>query len=273
MLAVVLALEARQSMSDVQSSPLKRLQIRGSESVTPVIQKIGYQFMVDFPSVALTLSKGNSLHGYKSIFNGTADIGMVSSDMPDELARRVRDKNGEYKFTLIAHDAVAVIVHPSNPIKNLKLLDLKRIFSGRAKDWKEFGWTDGGKIELYSPHPTHQSFATWRRLVMGENYHITIESQTLADSKEITQAVANNPKSIAYLSWIPANATGSTIVLINDRHPSSETISKKQYLLSQELRLFCKSDSSDLVQRFLDYCVSPNTGQAIIREMGWISIG
>ena len=163
-------------MTDAQSSSLKRLQIRGSESVTPLIQKIGYQYMTDFPSMELILSKATSAHGYKSVFHGTADIGMVSSDMPDELLRQIQDKNGEYKYTLVAHDALAVIVHPSHPIKTLKLQDLKRIFSGRAKDWKEFGWDDGGKIELYSPHPTQQSFATWRRLVMGENHHVTIES-------------------------------------------------------------------------------------------------
>ena len=260
-------------MSDMQSGPFARIQIRGSESVVPVMQKIGYQFMADFPSTILTLTKGSSLHGYKSIFNDTADIGMVSVDMPDELLRLAREKNGEYKSTLIGHDAIAVIVHPSNPIKNLKIPDLKRIFSGRVADWKEFGWKDGGKIELYSPHPSHQSFATWRRLVMGENHHITINSRTFANSKEITQAVANRPQAIAYLSWRLADAAGATVVLINDRSPSSETISKKQYLLSEELRLFSKIAPSDHIQRFLDYCVSPNTGQSIIKDMGWISIG
>lgn len=267
------SVETSKTMTDSQSSSLKRLQIRGSESVTPLIQKIGYQYMTDFPSVELSLSKATSVHGYKSIIQGTADIGMVSGDMPDELLRQLQDKKSDYKYTLIAHDAVAVIVHPSNPIKNLTLQDLKRIFSGRASDWKEFGWNDGGKIERYSPHPTHQAFATWRRLVMGENSHITIEAKTLNDSTAITQAVATNKQSIAYLSWVPAQAAGSTIVLIDNRHPSSETIAKRQYLLSQELQLFTKSDASDHVRRFLDYCTSPQTGQAIIRNMGWISLG
>ena len=221
----------------------------------------------------LILSKATSAHGYKSVFHGTADIGMVSSDMPDELLRQIQDKNGEYKYTLVAHDALAVIVHPSHPIKTLKLQDLKRIFSGRAKDWKEFGWDDGGKIELYSPHPTQQSFATWRRLVMGENHHVTIESKTLSDNKEIIQAVKNNRQSIAYLNWVAAHTAGATALRIDDSYPTSETISKKQYLLSQELQLFSKRNASDHVQRFLDYCTSPKTGQAIIRDMGWIAVG
>jgi len=206
-------------MSDTRSVPLKRIQIRGSESVTPAIQKIGYQFMTDFPSVILTLTKGNSLHGYKSIFDETADIGMVSVDMPDELLRRARDKNGQYKSTLIAHDAIAVIVHPSNPIKNLKLQELKRIFSGHARDWKDFGWMDGGKIELYSSHPNHQSFATWRRLVMGENHHITVNARTFIDSHEMNKEVATHPHAIGYTSWLSANTAGAQILLINDRYP------------------------------------------------------
>ena len=260
-------------MTQAQSSPIKRLEIRGSESVKPIIQKIGYQYMTDFPSVELTLTMGHSVHGYKSVFQGTADIGMVASNMPDELHRQMHHKISEYKYTLIAHDAIAVIVHPSNPVKNLTQHDLKRIFSGRAKDWKEFGWQDGGKIDLHSPHPTLQAFATWRNLVMGENFHVTIESKTLNSNKAITQSVENNRQSIAYLGWVPAYTAGSTIVRVDDHYPSSETISKKQYLLSQELRLFSKLDASDQVQKFLDYCVSQKTGQAIIKDMGWISIG
>ena len=260
-------------MTGVQLSSLKRLQIRGSASVTPLIQKIGYQYMTVFPSIELILSKSSSLHGYKAIVDGTADIGMVSSEMPEELLKKTQDKNNEYKYTLVAHGALAVIVHASNPIKNLKLHDLKRIFSGRARDWKEFGWHDGGNIELYSPHPTDQAFATWRRLVMGENHHISIDSKTLPDGRALTKAVQNSRQSIAYLSWAPAHATGAAIVRIGDRYPSSETISKKQYLLSQELHLFSKRDTSDQVQRFLDYCIAQHTGQAIVREMGWISIG
>ena len=260
-------------MSDTQTSSLKRIRIRGSELVTPLIQKIGYQYMTDFPSIELILSKASSMHGYKSIFHGTVDIGMVSRGMPDELLRQIQDKNTEYKHTLIAHDALAIIVHPSNPIKNLKPSDLKRIFSGRAREWQEFGWNDGGKIALYSPHPSQQSFATWRLLVMGENYPVTIESNTMLDGRQLTQAVENNRQAIAYLSWVPAHTADSTILRIDDRYPSSETISKKQYLLSQELQLFSKSDVSDHVQRFLDYCTSPNTGQAIIRDMGWLSLG
>jgi len=260
-------------MTGMQSSSLTRLQIRGSASVTPLIQKIGYQYMTDFPSIELILSKSNSLHGFKAIVDGTADIGMVSSEMPEELLKKTQDNNSEYKYTLLAYDALAVIVHSSNPIKNLKLYDLKRIFSGRAKDWKEFGWHDGGNIELYSPHPTDQSFATWRRVVMGENSYVTIASKTLNSSKAITQSVENNRQSIAYLSSIPAYAAGSAIVQVDGQYPSSETISKKQYLLSQELKLFSKIDTSDQVQKFLNYCVSQKTGQAIIKDMGWISIG
>lgn len=260
-------------MTGMQSSLITRLQIRGSATVTPLIQKIGYQYMTDFPSIELILSKNSSLHGYKAIIDGTADIGMVSSEMPEELLKKTQDKNGEYKYTLLAYDALSVIVHPSNPVKNLKPHDLKRIFAGRAKDWKEFGWHDGGNIELYSPHPTEQAFATWRRVVMGENSYVTIESKTLNSSKAIIQAVENNRQSIAYLSWASASAASSTIVQIDGHYPSSESISKKQYLLSQELRLFSKSDTSDQVQKFLDYCVAQKTGQAIIKDMGWISIG
>jgi phosphate transport system substrate-binding protein len=229
--------------------------------------------MTDFPSVELTLSLGSSVHGYKSVFQGTAEIGMVSSNMPDELHRQMQDKISEYKYTLIAHDAIAVIVHPSNPVKNLTRQDLKRIFSGRAKDWEDFGWDDGGKIEIYSPHPTHQAFATWRRLVMGETSYVTIDSKTFNSDKAITQSVENSRQSIAYLSWVAAHAAGSAVVQVDGQYPSSETISKKQYLLSQELRLFSKIDASDQVEKFLNYCVSQKTGQAIIKDMGWISIG
>jgi ABC-type phosphate transport system substrate-binding protein len=100
-----------------------------------------------------------------------------------------------------------------------------------------------------------------------------VKTITLPDGRALTQAVQNNRQSIAYLSWAPAHAIGASIIRIDDLYPSSETISKKQYLLSQELQLFSKRDTSDQVQRFLDYCIAQQTGQAIVKEMGWISIG
>ena len=108
---------------------------------------------------------------------------------------------------------------------------------------------------------------------MGETSYVTIESKTFNSDKAITQSVENTRQSIAYLSWVEAHAAGSTVVQVDGQYPSSETISKKQYLLSQELRLFSKIDASDQVQKFLNYCVSQKTGQAIIKDMGWISIG
>lgn len=255
-------------MSNQNTDLKKFVQIRGSDALFEVIQKIGYQFMTDFPSIGLPLSPGSSSQGYKAVIDGTTDIGMVSSEMSEDMRKWATKQDVQYSYVLIAYDALAVITHPSNPIRNLSLMDLKEIFSGGVTKWKNFGWNAGGDIQVFSQDPSRGSYVAWKKFVMGPKEHITLGAKLFIDNFAIARAVSNNPNAIAYLSTIPAQETKSNIISVNNIYPSIEAITKCQYPICRELQLLKRANSSPDIQKFIDYCLSADKGQKIIKNMG-----
>ena len=260
-------------MAETQSGPTKFVQIRGSDYLYRIIQKIGNQYMTDFPSVGLPLIKGGSLDTYKSIIDGTADIGLVSTDMPEDLHKWAKNQKVDYTSTLIAYDAIDAIVHPSNPIKNLSLIDLRAIYSGKILSWKELGWTAGGEIKVYSQEHVSGTYVAWKKLVMGEKVHITLSAEIFNEDKKVANEVAKNKHAIGYLSSIVAIDEKSNRLSINNIFPTVEAISKNNYPICRGLKLLSRSHSGSEVKHFIQYCLSPDKGQLIIQQMGLAGIG
>ena len=260
-------------MSEIVSGPNHFVQIRGSDDLFKIIQKIGYQYMSELPSVGLPLCKSTSLEGYKTVIDGSADIGLASSELPEELIKWAAKQQVDYTKTLIAYDALAVVVNPLNPIKNLSMMDLKEIFSGRITHWKSFGWEAGGGIQVLSHESGRGSFVAWKKFVMGDKEHVTLVAKVFNDNRSLISELTKNPHAIGYLSSIPANENKLNILMVNGIPPSVEAITKCQYPICRELHLISRVNPSADINQFIQYCLLPNKGQAIIRQMGIAPIG
>lgn len=255
-------------MPSTEATPSKFIQFRGSDSVYEMVSKIGYQYMIDFPNVALPMSIGRSLEGYKAVINGTTDIGMASSDMPAGLVKWAAKQPAEYSQTIIAYDALAVIVHPANPLSNLSISDLREIFSGRITHWKSLGWNAGGEIQVCAHDASRGAFGTWRKFVMGNKDHVTFEAKVFESNLVLGDAVLANPHAIGYMVSTVAAKSKLKMLAINNIFPTQESISKCQYPICQELRLLTRKNPSEHIQQFIDYCLAPAKGMAILKKHG-----
>jgi phosphate transport system substrate-binding protein len=255
-------------MSTTVVSPTKFIQFRGSDSVYGVVSKIGYQYMVDFPSVALPMTSGRTAEGYKTIINGTTDVGMASGDMPEGLDKWASKQNVEFSQTIIAYDALGVVAHPSNPISNLSIQDLREIFSGRVTSWKAFGWGAGGEIQVCSHDASRGAFGTWKKFVMGSKEHVTFDAKIFEDNVTLGEAVLANPHAIGYMISTVASKTKLKMLSINNIFPTQESISKCKYPVCQELRLLTRKNSNEQIQKFIEYCLAPDKGMAILKKLG-----
>jgi phosphate transport system substrate-binding protein len=255
-------------MANTDLSPTKFIQFRGSDSVYGLVSKIGYQYMVDFPSVALPMTSGRTGEGYKTIIDGTTDIGMASGDMPEGLSKWASKQNVEFSETVIAYDALAVIVNPSNPIGNLSIQDLREIFSGRITNWKSLGWGTGGDIQICSHDASRGAFGAWRKFVMGAKEHVSFDAKVFEDNMTIGEAVLANPHAIGYMVSTVASKTKLKMLSVNNIYPTQEAISKCQYPVCQELRLLTRKNSNEEVRKFIEYCLAPDKGMAILKKLG-----
>lgn len=250
------------------NSSTQFIQLRGSDSVFELVQEIGYQYMTDFPTIGLPMVSSRSYKGYKSVIDGTSDIGMVSSDMPLSLKKWSIQKKVEFSQTVIATDALSVVTNPVNPIKNFSIRELKEIYAGHLKDWKELGWAAGGSIQVCSHEASRGSFGTWKKFVMGEKEHVTFKANVFEDNYSLGNYVSKNRNAIGYLNATVANKIKANIISINGINPTLESISNSQYPICQELRLLTRNNSNEQVKHFISYCLASDKGQAIIRKMG-----
>ena len=165
------------------------LVIKGSTTVLPIAQKAVEAYMKANPDVSISLSGGGSSNGIKAIIDGSTDIANASRFIKDKEVKMAVDK-GVYPVPYaIAYDSIIPVVHPSNPMTNITLDQLKAIYMGEITNFKELGGPDL-KIVVCSRDTSSGTYETWEgKVLKGER--VTQKAQVMASNGGIVQAVAN----------------------------------------------------------------------------------
>src|SRR6056297_1653438 len=143
------------------------IQIKGSTTVLPIAQKCAEAFMKANPDIAISISGGGSGNGIKALIDGTTDIADASRFIKDKEVKRAVE-NGRYPVPFgVAYDSIVPIVHPSNAVTDLSLEQLKAIYKGKVKNWKEVGGPDK-KIVVISRDTSSGTYEVWEKLVMDK---------------------------------------------------------------------------------------------------------
>lgn len=250
------------------STATNYVQLRGSDTVLSLIQPIAYQYMTEFPKLALPAIGGGTGSGYKCVMDGTTDIGMASGGMNYDIRKWAEKKNLKFKATEIAFDALAVFVHPSNQATNLSLEDLQEIVTGTATDWQEFGLPPG-PIQVYSQNPNRGSYEAWRNIVLQDKLSVTLNAKVM-DGLDIVSEIIDDPRGIGFSS--PLNLTNQPVKIlhINDFLPTPDNIQAGKYPIRRSLSLLTSPKVKPAVQNFIDYCTDPKKGQYIIKTLGLV---
>ena len=110
--------------------------IKGSDTVLPLAQKEAEQLMKTTNDVSITVVGGGTGVGLTALIDETTDIAMASRDLKTEEKLKFSEAKKEIESVTIAFDALAVIVHPSNKVKQLTREQLEDIYTGKIKNWK-----------------------------------------------------------------------------------------------------------------------------------------
>ncbi|RLG04501.1 MAG: hypothetical protein DRN54_00790, partial [Thaumarchaeota archaeon] len=115
-----------------------RLNVAGSTTVTPIVEEAARRFSELYPGFRISVAAIGSGPGIKAVGGGEVDIGMASRDLKEEEFKRWPD----LKPFKIAMDSIAIVVHPSNPVNELTLEQVAKIFAGEIRNWREVGGPD-----------------------------------------------------------------------------------------------------------------------------------
>ena len=142
------------------------LVINGSTTVLPVVQKATEAFAKTNPDVHIALSGGGSGNGVKALIDGLTNIAMSSRDIKASEVKLAEQRGVKPYRTAVAVDAIVPVVNNANTVKDLTQEQLKAVFEGKIRNWKEVGGKDA-PIVVVSRDSSSGTFETWESLVMN----------------------------------------------------------------------------------------------------------
>jgi phosphate transport system substrate-binding protein len=173
------------------------LQLTGSTTLQPRMQRVAEAYMAAYDVRVVVNGGCGTARGYKALLDGTTDIAMASGTVPDELAAAAAARGLAFRDTVVMRDAIVPLVHASNPLATLSLLQLRNIFTGRIVDWRRLGGP-AGTIEVLVGPPTGGVSSSWRKRLLGDDDTYTPLARVLGTSARLAR-VAGHPCAITYL--------------------------------------------------------------------------
>lgn len=243
----------------------RNLDIKGSSTVLPVAQKAAEAYMDEHPDVEISVSGGGSGNGIKAVIDGTTDIGNSSRFIKQEEVKRAVE-NGAYPVPFsVAVDCIVPVVHPDNPVEDLDMETLKKIYRGRIKNWSEVGGDDRG-INVITRDSSSGTYETWREMVL-EGDRIFPGASTMSSNGAIAQAVSKNRNSIGYIGLSYVNDSLKALK-VNGVEAGVDTAAS--YPLSRPLFMFTRGWPEGLTMKFINYLLHPEKGQKLVEETGYL---
>lgn len=234
--------------------------VAGSTSVEPFAELLAEEYMRLHPGSHLYVQGGGSSSGIMAVRTKAANIGMASRFLlPDE-------KN--LYATMIAKDAIAIIVHPANPVNNLSLLQVSKIFSGEIKNWKGAGGYSH-PIVLVTREEGSGTREAFQNFVMKKE-EISLEALVQDSNGAIRQVVSSDPNAIGYISLGLVNDKVKALT-IGGVEPDPANIENGKYALVRPFLFVFNGNPEGEAKAFLDFVLSPAAQKLLLKE-GLVSV-
>ena len=243
--------------------------INGSTTVLPIAQKVAEAYMKANPNVRISLSGGGSGNGIKALIDGSTDIADSSRFIKDSEVKLAVEK-GRYPVPFaVAYDCIIPVVHPSNPMSNLSMDQLKAIYMGEVKNWKEVGGPDR-KVVVISRDTSSGTYEVWESKVMNKE-RVYPGALLQASNGAVVQAVSKNKNAIGYigLGYLDASVKALTVGGIEG---SEETTLNGTYPISRPLYMFTAGWPTGDTLNFINFVLNPQKGQKYVREAGYVPL-
>ena len=234
----------------------------GSTSMEKVIGFLSEAYMEEHEDIKVTYNPTGSSSGIQAVSEGRCDIGLASRDLKEE-------EKADLQGTVVAIDGIGIIVHPDNPVSDLTIQQIGKIYSGEIANWKEIGGSDAPIVCIgrEAASGTRDGFEE----VTGTKDQCKY-SQELTSTGDVVQTVSGNPNAIGYASVASANDTVK-MLSVEGVSPTTETIQDGEYKVQRNFVLVTKKDAalSKAAQDFFDFATSPQADN-LITEAGAVPV-
>lgn len=197
--------------------------IKGSDTVLPIAQQTAERFMPLNPSARVTVTGGGTGVGISALLDQTTDIAMASRAIKFSEKMKAKAAGEDLAEVPIAYDALAVVVHPSNPVKQLTRQQLEDIFRGKVTNWQQVGGDDR-KIVVYSRETSSGTYEFFKESVL-KNKNYMSSSLSMPATGAIIQSVSQTRGAIGYVGLAYVSPRIKTLAVSYDgQHYAAPTL-------------------------------------------------
>ncbi len=239
-------------------APETGITVAGSTSVQPFAELLAEEFMRLHPEITINVQGGGSSAGILATTSGTCSIGMSS--------RELTDKEKTLNRIEIARDGLALIVHPSNPVKNLTISQVGNIYADNIDNWSLVGGPNS-KIHIVSREEGSGTRSAFETMLMGEK-RITAKAIIQDSNGAVRQVIANDPAAIGFISLGLVNKEVKALD-IDGIAATVENVLKGQYTLSRPFLFVTVGEPVGEAKQFIDFVLS-DEGQGLLAAEGLV---
>ncbi len=247
----------------------KSIVLNGSTTVFPIAQRAAEEFMNLHSDVNVSVRGTGSGNGIAALINGTCDIADASRPMKDEEIKKAKENGVDPVSTVIAKDAIAIIVNKDNPIKSITKEQLKEIYTGQITNWKELGGADM-KIVPVTRDSSSGTFEIFEEKILGKGTEMISSAVVQGSNQAVKTTVSKTPGAIGYIGLGYVDSTVKTVAF-DGVLPSKENVLNGTYEISRPLLMYTDGVPKGVVKEFIDFVMSPE-GQKIVEEVGYIAV-
>jgi phosphate transport system substrate-binding protein len=258
--------------------------IAGATAMQPVLLNLTDAFSHQHSNVLFHVRGGGSTVGEELLLADQVDLAASSLLPATPVTPTLTATPSPLVRIPIGIDGLAIVVHPSNPISNVTVLQLRELYSGRLLAWSELG-ANAGEVVLVSREDGSGSRQLFEERVMGDE-HVSLTAVVMPTSADVVAYVAQNPQAVGYVSrayvltWLdesqPATSEAQSntsarstpsvrVVRLEGQLPTRENLQTQRYFLTQPLFLLSRGEPQGWSHQFVDFVLSP-AGQEIVNK-------
>ncbi|NCD33928.1 MAG: PstS family phosphate ABC transporter substrate-binding protein [Spartobacteria bacterium] len=260
---------AAAALLTVQANAETKIVCEGSSTVGPLAKAFAEYFMKNNPDVSVSVSESGSGNGAKAIINGTCDVADMSRGMKAKEFKACADKGIMPTPHVVALDGIAVVVHKSNPVKGLSLEQIRDIYTGKIKNWKDVGGVDM-PIVVITRDTNSGTFETFENLVMSKQ-KMSDSCEVVGSNGQAKSRVESTPSAVAFVGL--GFVEGVKAIDVNGIEANLETIQAGTYPIARPLFMYTNGSPKmgTPLYRFITlYLTEP--GQEMVEEIGFIPV-